>query len=169
MSGKKTPAQERYISAIKRGLSKEEAEWTRDNPPGVCRQHPDRPAWSPSRRDCDECREQKRKAAQAKERAKTVTSTCRKCAKQFTSRKYSYRSHCPDCHASAGQAKPKPKPKPVPRSVTQPKLPVKRAPMITPKPVVAEMVDTPSERQRVEALLEKARRERVTLELSRWS
>jgi len=37
------------------------------------------------------------------------------------------------------------------------------------EPLPKEVLDTPAERNRVAELLEKARRERVTLELSRWS
>ena len=130
---RKTPAQERYISALRRGKSKEEAEWTRDNPPGTCRQHPERAAWSPQKRDCEECRKAKRNAAQAKERAKLVTSKCQKCGKEFRSKKYAYRVNCPDCHAGKSAEKKPKAPKPAKVYVAKPLAIAPSKPVEAPK------------------------------------
>lgn len=170
---RKTPAQERYISALRRGKSKEEAEWTRDNPPGMCRQHPDRAAWSPQKRDCEECRKAKRNAAQAKERAKLVTSKCQKCGKDFQSKKYAYRVNCPDCHAGKGASKKPKDPKPVKKPVQKPLIvaPSSRpGPKTRIEPLPSQILDTPAERAKVAELMAKARieREKNTAAQSRW-
>lgn len=103
-----TKAEERYRHALLAGKTIAEAEWTRDNPPGICSTHPDRPSLHPTRRRCRECVTEARAANLARELAKMIESTCQKCLKRFTSLKKTARLNCPECHAAPGGVKVQP-------------------------------------------------------------